>query len=285
MSAHAAPSRSAGVPGRTPAMLAALAAVLTAAFVVAPRPVANFGPGGFAGRGDLVEALREAFLGYWSSGDRALSPGLDGVVDYWFRYHLAKAAIAAILLIVFAALGVRVWKAYLKADGPGPGSRALLVPAGVLITVLAVFSLVTVMANLQGAAAPFASLLPMLTAGATGARLTGTLDQIRSQLAGSPGANAHSPALEAMISDFARYHVAMAVIAATVAAVLLGIGAMLAKRFTGTTRADRRTRRLLGSLGALSALLALAMIAVAVANTTTAADPAPALLAFFEGTW
>jgi hypothetical protein len=38
-----------------------------------------------------------------------------------------------------------------------------------------------------------------------------------------------------------------------------------------------------GSLGVLSAVLSLAVIVVAVANLGTATNPAPALLAFFNG--
>ncbi|MFC5744579.1 hypothetical protein [Actinomadura rugatobispora] len=255
-------------------MLAVLAVALAAAFVAAPRMLA----GDFAGSRDLVEALRESFTGYWSSGDRDLSPDLERVVDYWFRYHLAKAAIAAVLLVVLVALGTLVWKAFLKADGRG--KRAALASAGVLVTMLAVSSLLATMANIQGAAAPYASLLPMLTAGA---EPTGTLDQVRQQLAGYPGAGGHTPpALEVMISDFARYHVAMAVIAAIVAAFLIAVSTMLWIRFA---RTEPSAKRVLGSFGVLSALLSLAMIVIAVANTATAADPAPALLAFFEGSW
>jgi hypothetical protein len=39
------------------------------------------------------------------------------------------------------------------------------------------------------------------------------------------------------------------------------------------------------SFGVLASLLTLAMIVVAVANTTTAADPVPALSAFLDGGW
>jgi hypothetical protein len=287
MSASVARLRSGGIPGRAVAALAVLAVALVAAFVAAPRVLAGVGSGGgFAGRRDLVEALRESFTGYWSSGDRELSPGLERVVDYWVRYHLAKAAIAAVVLIVLVALGVAVWRAFLQTGGAGRGKRTALASAGVGVTMLALFSLLVVMANIQGAAAPLASLLPMLTAGAAGARLTGTLDQVRWQLAAAPGTEGRtSPALEMMIGDFARYHVAMAVLAAIVAAVFIGLSAVLWKRFAGTEPSRGRARRMLGSFGALSALLALAMIVIAVANTATAADPAPALLAFFEGGW
>ena len=77
----------------------------------------------------------------------------------------------------------------------------------------------------------------------------------------------------------------MAVMAAIVAVVLIGMSVVLWKRFARTGSSERRTRRVSGSFGALSALVSLVVIFVAVANTTTAADPAPALLAFFDGGW
>ncbi len=279
-------SRSAGIPGRALTKLAVVTVVLVAAFVAAPRVLAGVGGGGFAGRRDLVGALRESFIQYWRYDDRDLSPDLKRVVDYWFRYHLAKATIAAFLLIVLVALGVLVWKTFLRAGDLGTGTRAALASAGVVTTMLALASLTAVMANLQGMVAPFASLLPMLTAGATGARLTGTLDQVRQQLAASTSAGGHAPpALATMISDFGRYHVAMAVIASIVAAILIGISVVLWKGFVRAKPSGRRTRRVLGSFGVLSVLLTLTMIVIAVANTTTATDPAPALQAFFEGGW
>lgn len=283
MSVPAVPARSAGISGA----LAVVAVALTAAFVAAPRVLASIGPGGgFAGRRDLVGALRESFVGYWSSGDRDLSPGLARVVEYWFRYHLAKGAIAAILLIVLVVLGVRIWRVYVEVGGMGAAKRAALVSVGVVVTGLALFSLVVVVANVQGAVAPLASLLPMLTAGATGAKLTGTLDQIQRYLAASPGAGGRTPpALEVIISDYARYHVVMAVITGILAAVFIGVSVVLWKSFARTESSGRRTRRLLGSFGVASPLLALAMIIVAVANTTTAVHPVPPLLAFFHGSW
>ncbi|WP_214105059.1 hypothetical protein [Acrocarpospora catenulata] len=205
-------------------MLVALAVALAAAFVVAPRTLAASRlDGGFADERDIIEALRAAFVEYWNSGDRDFSHGLERVVDYWFRYHAAKAVIAAILLIVLVALGVLLWKAFLRAGGLGTGRRAALASARVLVTMLALFSLVMVMANVQGTVAPFASLLPMLVIGATDGELADTLDQIRQRLADSLSAGDRTPpALEVMISDFSRYHVAMAVVAATVAVVLIG---------------------------------------------------------------
>ncbi|WP_196438874.1 hypothetical protein [Planomonospora sp. ID67723] len=270
-----------------PAVLVGLAAALAAAFVVAPRTLAASGPGGgFADQRDLIEALREAFVEYWNSGGRDLSPSLKKVVDYWVRYHVAKAVIAAILLTVLVALGVLVWKAFLRVGGLGAGRRAALASAGVLVTVLALCSLLLVMANVQGTVAPFASLLSLLTVGAADGELADTLDQIRQRLAASLSAGDQTPpALEMMIGDFARYHVVLAGAAAVVSVVLIGVSAVSWKKFARTGSSDRRTRRVLGSFGVLSALSSLFMIVIGVANTSSAADSAPALLAFFEGGW
>ncbi|WP_091609735.1 hypothetical protein [Micromonospora mirobrigensis] len=264
-----------------------MATALVAAFVLAPPRLAAGGSGGELGdQGRLVDALRAAFVEYWASGDRSFPPSLQRVVEYWFRYHLAKAVIAAALLIVLVTLGGLLWQAYLRAGGLRRRTRAVLASAGVLVTVLTTIATAAVMANVQGALAPFASLLPMLTDGPADGELTDTLAQVRQRLADStsPGAR-NRPVIEAMISDFAHYHSAMAVIAATVAVLLGGVSLVLWTRRAATTPPDRRTRRVLGSYGVASALLALAVTAVVVANATTAADPVPALRAFFAGGW
>ncbi|MFF8267024.1 hypothetical protein ACF059_06475 [Streptomyces sp. NPDC016562] len=286
-----APSGSAGIHGRTLAVLAALAALaaaLVAAFLLAPRALAAAdGSGdGIVDRRSLVEAVREAFVAYGTSGGREFSPGVERVVDYWFRYHVAKAVIAALLLVVLVALGVRLWKAFLTAGPLRTGARTALASAGAFVTALALFSLAVVMANVQGAVAPFSSLLPLLEAGAAEGTLGDTLGQLRRQLADSPhGDDLASPALEVMVGDFARYHAAMAVIAGVVAVALVGASVALWRRRARTASSDRRTRGLLGALGVVSAVSSLAVLVVAVANTTTAADPAPALAAFFDGGW
>ncbi|WP_433664008.1 hypothetical protein ACQPW1_18950 [Nocardia sp. CA-128927] len=267
-------------------MLAILAAALVVAFFVAvPTLAANGSSGDFGDEGRLRDAFHPAFVEYWSSGERDLAPGLATVVDYWFRYHVVKAVIAAILLVVLITLGVLLWKAFLRIDGRGMRRRGALASA-VLVTALGLLSLVTVMANIQGVVTPFASLLPMLTTGTTDGELANTLDQLRRQLAESLNAGGRTaPALDVMISDFARYHAAMAVIAATVAVVFIVASMVLWWKFARTDSADRRTRRVLGSFDILTVLSTLGLIVVAVVNTSTAADPGPALLALFEGGW
>ncbi|MCI4063680.1 hypothetical protein MRQ36_14230 [Micromonospora sp. R77] len=287
MNRSTAPPRPAGVSGGAIATLGALAAALGAAFVLAPPALAaDATSGDLADQRRLTDALRAAFVDYWRSGDREFSPALERVVDYWFRFHLVKAAIAAVLLIVLIAAGVRLWTAFVRAGGLGAARRATLASAGVVVALLVPFSLAMVMANIQGAVAPYASLLPMLTDGATESATVEALTQIRQQLADS-GRNGGrtGAAVEVMISDFARYHAVMAVIAAVVAVALVVLAVGLWKRAGRTDSSDRRARRVLRSFGVLAALSSLPVILVLVANTLTAEDPAPALLAFFEGGW
>ncbi|MEX0172212.1 hypothetical protein MRBLMG1_004924 [Streptomyces sp. LMG1-1-1.1] len=294
-----------------------MAPALVAAFVLVPRTVAATGTdGALADRRGLAREFREAFVAYWSSGDRDPSPDLARVIDYWFRFHVTKAVIAALLLLTCVALAVLLRKSVPKAGGPGvewrsaggagverrsaaasagglgSGRRPAPALAGVLVALfavgsLAVASLAVVMANLQGAAAPFASLLPTLPTGATAdGRLAATLAEVRERLAASSDtAGATPPALDVMVGDFARYHAVMAVIAAVVAVGLLGVSVTAWRRLRNTVASDRPTRLLRSSFVVLSASSSLVALVVAVANTTTAADPRPALLAFFDGGW
>jgi hypothetical protein len=277
--------RSAGTSGRAVATLAAVAAALCVAVVVGPPWLAARGPDAdLADHRHLTEALRGGFVEYWRSGDRDLSPALARVVDYWFRFHLAKALIAAILLVVLVALGRLLWSAFLRAGGLGAGRRAAPAAAGVLVTLLALVSLLVVMANVQGVVAPFASLLPMLTDGGADGEQAATLTEVRQQLAAYRGAGA-PPAVAVMVDDFALYHAAMVVIGAIVAVGFVVACVASWTRRARTASSDTRARRLLASFGLLSALPALAAIVLVTANATVAADPAPALLALFDGGW
>jgi hypothetical protein len=288
LSSPAAPvrvERFAGVPSRVLALLAILAAALVpAVFVMPHRLAADSSEGGFADQRNLIDTVSEEFVRYWSSGDRVLSPGMERAVDYWFRFHAAKAAIAAILLIVLVVLGVLLRKACLRGGDLGPARRAAVATTGVVVTTLALFSSVIVVANIQGAVAPFTSLLSMLPVGTRHGRLADTLDQVRQRLTDSLSTGASSPpALEAMISDNSRYHVALAVMAAVVAVALIALSSVLWKRFLRTGPSDKHTRRVLGAFGVLSASLSPAVAVLAVANLSTASDSARGLMVFFNG--
>jgi hypothetical protein len=270
------------ISGSALALLGVLAVALSAAFVYAPGVLAASTPGGgYAGQEALVAALTTAFVGYLSSGDRNYPPGLEKVVDYWVRYHVAKAVIAALLLTVLVILGVRLWRPLLSAGRLASGRVAVLASSAALAALLAVAALVLVVVNLQDIAAPFASLISLLPLGSTSKPFTAAVGQIRQHLAGYPAGGPTPPPLQAMISDYARFHAALVVLAALIAVVLIGISVAAWTRRARTGPAERRVRRTLALAGAASALLSLAVIIVIAANLDTALHPAPGLLAFF----
>ena len=285
MQSLAVPSRRAGVPSRALATLLALVAALAAAFVVAPpRLVATGSDGDLADHRHLVAAVRAAVVGYWRSGDVSYPPAVQRVVDYWYRFHLVKGGIAALLLIVLGVLTVLLWRTFLRADGLRMGSRAALASAGAAVASLALFALAVVMANVQGALAPFASLLPMLTQGTPDARTAGTLAQARQQLTGSHRTGGYTPpALNTMVSDVGWYHAVLAVIALVVVVALLGLSAICWRALVRVGAADRRTRWAWGGFAVGSVLSSLIVAVLLVANAGVAMDPAPALLGLLNG--
>jgi hypothetical protein len=255
--------------------LAALASALVVAFVLAPAPLAATGSTtDLTSHGRLIATFRAAFVAYWNSGDRTFDPGMQRVVDYWFRYHVAKAVLAAALLAVLAALAVAVWRAFLRAGG---GRAVALATGGALVTGLAVVSLAAVMANIHGMAAPFGSLLPMLFGGSS-RPLAATLAQVRLQLA--DGAN--PPGLQVITGDYVKFHAVMAVEGTIVCAVLIALTVLLWRSFTHTSG---RARRLLAAYGVFTPLLTLTLAVIVFANATTAAHPLPGLQNFFAAGW
>ncbi|MGC0366948.1 putative small integral membrane protein [Rhodococcus sp. 27YEA15] len=261
--------RSAGLSERT---LALLAGILLIALFVAPSILA----GNTFGNGDLTRALGDGFVEYWSAGSNHLPPRLDSAVHYWSRFHVAKAVIAVLLLAVVTPLGIRLWQTYLRA---GKGRRLVPLVSGVSITAIALFAGLVLMANIQGALAPFSSLLSLLPMNDAAGDLASTLVDVRRQLA----AGDITPVIDMMTTDFGWYHAVMAVIAVVATVVLLGTSALLWRRRVRTDSADRRARTVLGVFCALSVLLMLLTGVTALANAGTAADPGPALVGFFDG--
>jgi hypothetical protein len=273
----------AGASGPALALLGALAVALGAAFVLAPGVLAASAQGGgYAGQRALIAATRTAFVGYWAAGHRAYSPGLEHLIDYWTRYHAAKAVIAALLLAVLLILGKRLWVALLGAGRLSPWRVAALASSVALVAVLAATSAAVVIANIQGAVAPFASLISLLPLGSHDKQLVHTLGQVRPGLAAYPGAGGRTtPPLEAMISDFALYHAAAAALTVAVAVILIVLSVVSWKRRARTRSSERRARNALALAGVSSAALALVILVIAAANLGNAMNPAPALLAFF----
>ncbi|WP_329377686.1 hypothetical protein OG625_07910 [Streptomyces sp. NBC_01351] len=280
------PSRSAVFPTRAVAVLTALAGALGAALVFAPGILATRGRNSdLADRRNLVDDLRDAFIGYWHSGKEQYSPDLERVVDYWFRYNVVKGVIATVLLIVLVALGSLLWKTFLRDGGPERVRRVALVSAGVSVVGFALFALWTAVASLQGAAAPFASILPLL-GGASHGALADTVDQIKQHLTDSTGRSEQArPALEGIVSDYVRFHVVREIAAVPIALVFMGASVVLWKKYARKGSTDRRTRRVLVSFAVSSTVLSLFFILIFAVNRATAADPDPGLLNFFNGSW
>ncbi|WP_369640700.1 hypothetical protein [Nocardia sp. JMUB6875] len=197
------------------------------------------------------------------------------MIDYWFRYHVVKGAIAGALLVALVVLAALLWKAFVRGAMLGAAQRIWLATAGSLVGLFAFAALLAVIANIQGAVAPFSSLLPMLPSGADDPQLSAVFDQIRQQLAGD---GTTSAPVKDMVDDFARYHVAVAVMAA--------ISAIIAVSWRKFVRAsEARARRVLCAAGIVSALLGSAAVVLLIANTTAVIHSTSALAAFFNGSW
>ncbi len=270
-------------PGRAPASPRLLwpilvAGALTVAVVVAPFRLASVWLDGvYPDRAAVVESLSAAVVRFWSADATATGPDLALPVAFWWRFHLIKAVLAALLLVMMVVLGSRTWGAYTRTTTAG--RRAVVGALAAAEGVLALLALLVTVANLQGVVAPLSSALGLLPLGAPEPALAQTTDEIRQALgAGTPG-----PALQALVADFTRYHVAMAVLGTLVTVGLLAAAVALWRRRAGVPDAQPRGRGLL-AVAAVAVLVTAAFFAVVTAgNVSTVADPAPALLAFFEG--
>ncbi|MBC9715816.1 tat (twin-arginine translocation) pathway signal sequence [Streptomyces sp. TRM66268-LWL] len=264
-------------PQRQITLLLVGTGALLAAFFRVPDALSHQG----IGVDNLTDSFRSGVVGLWRSGGREFPGELASTVEFWFRFHLVKASVAALLLGAVVALGVALWRQSRRPADERP-RRLLLVPSAVLVALLAPFALVALVANVQGTIAPFASLLPHLTGGRADGELAATLTEIRQELAGHP-AGPHSPALSAMISDLAVYHAAVAVMAALLAVALIGVGVALWRQHR-VTPGNRSKRGLKAGMTA-SAFMACAVLVVALANTSTATHSPEALAGLFNGSW
>ncbi len=110
--------------------LAMLAVLLAAGFVLAPRALAGAGP---ANEHSLSVATSQAFTAYWQSGRHSYPPALADLVAYWRRAGRLR-----------------------------PATTTAAVVSGSTVTALTFGSVLAVMANIQGALAPFTSLVSLL---------------------------------------------------------------------------------------------------------------------------
>lgn len=263
-------------PRRVPA-LTAVAAVLTAAVVLVPFPLAAaLSGGGYRGPEALREAVTTGFVRFWSTGSGALGPDLAAAADFWARFHVVKAVLAGALLGVLLVLVPRLWRAGTDTGRP---RRWALRAAATGTASLLVLSLLVLVANVQGALAPLSSVLGVMPLGAPTGDLAATVDRARDTVAtASP-----SPVAATLIDDFTRYHAVMAVLGAVVTVALLAGAVVLLRRRSSTAPADRPQRRALAGAGVGMLLLAAFFAVTTAANLGTARHPAAALVGFLGG--
>lgn len=251
-------------PLRTPGLVVGAALL---AVILLPWPAASwFVPSPWTSAGTLARAVTDALVQDWRSG--VTSPGTPGSAlarptQFWQAFHLVKTACAIALLVtsLLAASRIRTATTPIKR-----GSRRLVASlvsqAGVGIAVLGL--LITV-ANLQGALAPLSSVLGFLPQGAS-PELSQAVVSLRDGLTnGTP-----APLGAAVLADFGRYHLVMAVLGALATAALAWF-AVVAWRRGGPVA------------GIVLGLGAICFAVVTAANLGTALDPAPALDAFLAG--
>ena len=231
----------------------------------------------------LIAATSQAFTAYWRSGRRSYPSALAGLVAYWRRYHLVKAGFAVALTIALCWLAHILWRSLLRAGRLRPATTTAAVASGSAVTALAFGSVLVVMATIQGALAPFSSLVSLLPIGHGNRALTGSVGQIQHDLAEHQAVPRAPAPLDAIVGDFQRYHAVLAAQAAILAVVLIGLSVLMWCRAPTAGRAVARTKTLLRLLATAFVLLTAIVLVVGAANVSTALNPVPALRLFFAG--
>ncbi|HMM95823.1 hypothetical protein [Phycicoccus sp.] len=253
------------------------AVLLTAAVFLVPAGYAALR--GFRGEGSLVAATKSAFVRADLPGSVADSAALAELTTVWREFHVVKAVLAGLLVVVLVGLVASVRR---RAEASGRGGRRWLLRsayAGAVVWLLAAVTLL--LANLQGAAAPFASVASFLPAGGSG-EVGGVLGELRGAVeAGSPASV--GGVAGALLGDFTWYHAVFAVLAAVtgVALTVLALGAVWRRwRVRGSGPSPQPTWLLrAGLFGAAGA----AFLLLAAANASTWLHPVPALVASLGG--
>ena len=257
--------------------LSAATALLVTLVAVVPFPLASALSGARYGDLDALRAgVTRGFVQLWARGDGRLGE-LSATADFWARFHVVKATLSTVLLVVLCILVARVWRA--STDAGSRGRRWGLAALGLSASGLAVVALLVVVANLQGAVAPLSSVLGVLSFANPEGALEPVVDQARQVVA----SGASTPAAEVLRADFVRYHAVMAVLGTAVTLALIGGAVVLWRRRSQTARSQRSWRRLLAAGGAGLLLLAAAFALVTAANVSTALSPSVALLGFLAG--
>lgn len=257
--------------------LTAATALLLALVALVPFPLASALSGNrYGDLAALRAGVTRGFVQLWATGDGRLGE-LSATADFWARFHVVKATLSTVLLVVLCLLLVRVWRA--STEGATRARRWALALLGLAAGGLAVLSLLLVVANLQGAVAPLSSVLGVVSFADPGGPLGPAVQQAREVV----GSGASTPVAEVLREDFVRYHAVMAVLGTAVTLTLLGGAVLLWRRRTRTAPSQRSWRRVLAAGGVGLVVLASAFALVTAANVSTALDPSAALLGFLAG--
>lgn len=261
-------------PGRRRIVLPALAAALLLAFLVLPGAAADR-LSGSAGVtvADLPQAVDAGLADWLATGAAQPGSGLLAAVRLWAVFHGVKVLVTAALLVTLIVLAGRVGGAFARAESRR--RRAGLAAAGAGLSSLALLALLVLMANVQGAVAPLSSALSLLPV----APPSMAVQQVREGLA----TGVATPPLDTLVGDFRHYHVALAVVASVAIVGMLATAMASWRRHARAYGPDHRLRRVLAAAGVALPVVAMLLGVVALANVLTAADPAPALAACFDG--
>jgi hypothetical protein len=254
------------------------AVVLTPAVFFVPAGLVS--RRGYSGERDLVAASESAFLRADMSVPVADSHALAELTSLWREFHVVKAVIAGLLVLALVGLAATVRRRVEAAEG-GRRRWPLLSAYGVVVVWL-LGALTVLLANVQGAVAPFASVASLLPAGQGSGELEGVLSQLRRAVAAGAASPIRGIAPQ-LLPDFTLYHAVFAVLAAVTGCVLstVALRAVWRRwRLRGPVRSPAPTwlfqTTLYGAAGGSFLLLALA-------NVSTWVHPVPALLASLGG--
>lgn len=263
-------------PVRHHLVLWAAALLTPAVFLV---PVGFVARRGYTGESDLVVASESGFIGADLSRPVTDSPSLAELTAVWREFHLVKALIAGLLVLALMGLASAVRR---RMEAAGRGRRRLLLVAYGAVVVWLLGALTVLLANVQGAAAPFASVASLLPPGHASGELSGVLGELRRAVEVGAPSPAGGIASE-LLGDFTLYHAVFAVLGAVtgVALVSLAVRAVWRRwRLRGSARSADPTwlvqTTVYGAAGGIFLVLSLA-------NASTWVHPVPALLASLGG--
>lgn len=261
-----------------PLRRSAVSAALLLVVLFGVFPLTRALGGGYADVTMLRDAVSSSFVDFWRAGDDTLNVGLAGAVDYWARFHVSQGGTG----IGSARAAVSAWRADLAGLFHGGRFRPSAVTGHCGTCPCGVLCARAYRPSREHSRRDRSAVLSTRSDASWRwqqvARSGG--NAVQSDLA---GIGSHSPALETLQSDFARYHFVMAALSVLVVLAVTAWAVSLLRRRSRVPREARRQRRvlLLGAGGAL--ILGGFFGLVAAANASTAIDPGPALAGFFAG--